>query len=209
MAELEKQGLEQQTVNQEQDVVQETAEEVINEADVIKDDNDPVEVLKAYAMQLGLSLDDVQIMTKKELQSFVDRQVTQALKTREEKLRKEEERKRLETEGKYQELLRLERKEALDEYKSVLVKSSGLPDFITEMVDTSAFVDLQFAEAKARLEERIRTLAEQFNQYIESLVQSRLKEMQKGTAIPSGSSAKVNTQVPKTLEEQLKQFFSR
>lgn len=209
MAELEKQGLEQQTENQEQDVVRETAEEVINEADVIKDDNDPVELLKAYAMQLGLPLDDLQIMTKKELQSFVDRQVTQALKTREEKLRKEEERKRLETEGKYQELLRLERKEALDEYKNVLVKSNGLPEFLADSIDTSAFADLQFTEAKAKLEEHVRALSERFSQYIETLVQSKLKEMQKGTAIPSGNSAKVNTQTPKNLEEQLKQFFTR
>ncbi len=205
MAELEKQGLEQQTGNQEQDVVQETAKET--DAEVIKDDNDPVEVLKAYAQQLGLSLDDLQIMSKKDLQSFVDKQVTQALKTREEKLRKEEERKRLETEGKYQELLRLERKEALDEYKSVLVRSSGLPEFFADLIDTSSFTDLQFVEAKSKLEEHVHALSERFNQYIESVVQSRLKEMQKGTAIPSGSSAKVST--PKTLEEQLKQFFAR
>jgi len=201
MAEMEKQDVVQQP---EAGATQQTESEAVNE-EVLHDDTDPIEVLKATAQQLGIDIDEVQILSKKELQSLIDRQVTQAIKTREEKLKKEEEKRRLETEGKYQELLRLERREALEDYKTVLLKAKNLPDFLAAAVQVDAFVDVPFVEAKSKLEEQINQLVAAYEQHINDILQKKARETQKGTATPLGNAAKVSV----SLDEELRKFFSR
>lgn len=180
---------------------QETNEEVLH------DDTNAFDVLKETARQLGLSDEEVAIMSKKDLQSYVDKQVTQALKTREEKLKKEEERRNLEMEGKYQELLRLERKEALEDYKNALVKANNLPDFVAPLIDVSPFADSNFSTAKQQVEEKVKEFATAFSQFLDAQLQARIKEMQKGTSTPTGRAASVTSNAD--LESKLKQFFNQ
>lgn len=193
----EQQGVEQQTVQQEGQEV--TSEEVLH------DDTDPIEVLKATAMQLGIDVEELAILTKKELQSLIDRQITQAIKTREEKLRREEEKRRLETEGKFQELLRLERKEALEDYKQAVLRARNLPEFLAAAVQVDSFLDLPFVEAKQKLEEQISQIAQAYEQHINELIQKRTRESQKGTTTPVGNTAKVVA----SFDDELRKFFSR
>lgn len=154
---------EPERVNSSEGTVQETVEEVIH------DDTDPIEILKATATQLGIS--DVHVLTEKELRSIIDREITKAIKTREEKLRKEQEMKLLQEQGKYEEILRMERKEALEQVKNEFLEAAQLGE-LADLIDVNAFVDRPLNEGVSRLKETLNRL----KNYVDTLVEIKLKE---------------------------------
>jgi len=192
MEELVKQGPE--VINSDEGVTQETVDEVVH------DDNDPIEVLKAMATQLGVA--DIHLLTEKELRSIIDREVTKAIKTREEKLRKEQEMKLLQEQGKYEELLKLERKEALERVKGEFLESAQLTEF-ADLIDVNAYVDKPLAEAVTQLKDTLNRL----KNYVDTLVEIRLKErinsLQRNPISTSTSSVSVSD-IKQILSERLK-----
>ena len=175
----------------------------VEEEEVIHDD-DPVEILRKTAEELGLNTDDLVFMSRADFQSELDRRITQAIKTREEKLKREAERKRLEEEGKYQELMRMERMEALQDYKATLVKANGIPESMAELIDVETLANQPFAEAKKVLDEKVQMLKQTFEEYIQKQLEMQQKEAQKGTRTVGGVSARADT-----LETKLSKFIRR
>jgi len=162
----------------------ESVEEVVNH-----ENDDPIEVLKRQAKDLGINIDDIVMMSKKELESEMDRRVTQAIKTNEERRKKEEERKRMEEEGKYQELLRIERSEALTKQKEALAKAYDLPKEIADMVDIDTLSTMPLSDASKILDERLSTLKNVVDSLVQQRLEMQLKESQRGTATVNGMSA--------------------
>lgn len=179
-------------------------EDVIGEEEVLHDD-DPVEILRKTAEELGINTEDLVFMDKKSFQSEIDRRITEAIKTREEKLKREAEKKRLEEEGKFQELLRMEREEFLSAHKAALVKAYGIPDEFADLVDVTSLSTKPFAEAKQELEQKIEIIKRKFDEYIAKKVEEQQKAAQRGTVTPSNVAAATAN----SLEAKLAQKFGR
>ncbi|MGB4751754.1 MAG: hypothetical protein WBH60_03825 [Fervidobacterium sp.] len=191
MEELEKQVSAEAT--SQEGALQETEE-------VLHDDTNPLEVLKTTAEQLGVK--DVHLLTEKELRSLIDREVTKAIKTREEKLKKEQEMKLLQEQGKYEEILKMERKEALEKVKQEFLEANQLEEF-AELVNVDSFLDKPIGEAVVQLKDTLGKL----KNYVDTLVEAKLKErissLQR-TPVPVNQT---NTgDVKQILSERLKNF---
>ncbi|OOC42185.1 DUF4355 domain-containing protein [Thermosipho sp. 1074] len=168
------------------------------------DDQDPMEVLRATAIQLGLNPEDVAIMTKKELQSQIDRAVTQAIKTREEKLKKQAEIEKMKEKGQYEQLLRQERKEALEDLKNTYLQAKGLPEEFGVLITVDPLVDLTLSDAKEELVKKVDTVASKINEIIETKVNEKLKTMEKGTFTQQPNTTQP---LPNNPREALRQLF--
>jgi len=168
------------------------------------DDKDPMEVLKATAIQLGLNPDDVAIMTKKQLQSYVDSAITKAIKTREEKLKKQAEIEKMKEKGQYEQLLRQERKEALEDLKKTYLQAKGLPEEFGVLITVDSLADLSLTEAKEQLTNVLNTVAQKVNEIVEAKVSERLKAMEKGTFT---NQQNIKKTLPDNPKEALKQLF--
>lgn len=66
--------------------------------EALKDDQDPKEVLKAMLQQLGVPPEEYEILSRRELQSLLDKKISEAIKTREQNLKKQQEEERLKRE---------------------------------------------------------------------------------------------------------------
>lgn len=199
MEELEKkQG---QDVNSQEGAEPVTANEQVND-EGLNDDQDPLETLRQVAEELGVK--DVKLLTEKELRSIIDKEVSKAIKTREENIRKEEERKRLQEQGKYEEILKLERKEMLDTVKETYVQMYNIPEELAELIDTKALAELPLNEGK----QAIQRTAEAINKLIESAVEERLSkriaEVQRTAFKPVENSNP--TDIKSALKERFKNF---
>ncbi|ABR31305.1 hypothetical protein SU69_07400 [Thermosipho melanesiensis] len=174
--------------------------------EVLYDDKDPIEALKATAIELGLNPDDVAIMTKKELQSQIDRAVTQAIKTREEKLKKKAEIEKMKEKGQYEQLLRQERREALEDLKNTYLQAKGLPQEFGVLITVDPLVDKSLTEAKEELVDAVETIATKINEIVEAKVNEKLKTMESGTFTGTKNTEKA---LPTDPKEALKQLFSQ
>ncbi|MEN3043534.1 MAG: hypothetical protein ABDH59_09630 [Fervidobacterium sp.] len=187
MEELEKQEQPLQTGQQ---------EEVV-ETEVIHDDENPIEVLKETAQQLGIK--DIHLLTEKELRSLIDKEVTKAIKTREERLRKEQERKLLEEQGKYEEILKMERKEALEKVKQEFLQMTQMEEF-ADFVDVSQFVNKPLSEGVEELKGSLNKL----KNFVDTIVEAKLKERMASLQRTPISSSTSGSDVKQILAERLK-----
>ncbi|EKF49526.1 hypothetical protein H17ap60334_04922 [Thermosipho africanus H17ap60334] len=185
---------------------QEQPVENTNQEEAIKDDGDPIEVLRETAIQLGLNPEDVAIMTKKELQSQIDKAVTQAIKTREEKLRKKAEIEKMKEKGQYEQLLRQERREALEDLKNTYLQAKGLPLEFGALITVDPLVDKSLSEAKEELVEAVESITAKINEIIEAKVNERLKTLESGTFTSTKNAEKV---LPNDPKEALRQLFTQ
>lgn len=160
MEELEKQDQEVQGTTEQSGVTETT---------------DPMEELKQKAQELGAT-----VLTQKELQSLIDREITRAIKSREENLKKEQEKKLLEEQGRYEELLKLERKEALEKLKREYLEARGLNE-LNGFIDVSSLASKSITEATEELTQVLASLESVIGQ----MVEKRLKEMQRTTVKPT------------------------
>jgi len=168
----------------------------------LKDDNNPMDVLRESLIQsaheLGLSEDEVKLMTTKELQSYVDKAVTQAIKTREERLKKQQEEERLKQEKKYEELLKMKE----EELKRLQLERETL-DLLTEKGKGKEWMDLLTApdiEGRKKQLETIESL-------IDNEVKKRVEELEKGSF--KAESKPVEPQQFKSAEEALDAIFAQ
>jgi hypothetical protein len=209
MSELEKRGIDIQlfaegdenATQQEQKPAENT-----NQEEAIKDDGDPIEVLRATAIQLGLNPEDVAIMTKKELQSQIDSAVTRAIKTREEKLKKQAEIEKMKEKGQYEQLLRQERKEALEDLKNTYLQAKGLPNEFGALINVDPLVDLSLTEAKEQLLDTLESVAKKLDELIEARVNERVKNMETGTFT---NTADIQKTLPDNPKEALRAIFNQ
>jgi len=193
-----------QSVNQTDSTQQQKPQLEQENTEVEYDDKDPMEVLKATAIQLGLNPDDVAIMTKKQLQSYVDSAITKAIKTREEKLKKQAEIEKMKEKGQYEQLLRQERKEALEDLKKTYLQAKGLPEEFGVLITVDSLADLSLTEAKEQLTNVLNTVAQKVNEIVEAKVSERLKAMEKGTFT---NQQNIKKTLPDNPKEALKQLF--
>lgn len=131
--------------------------------DVIYDDKDPKEVLKAMAEQLGINAEEYEVLSKSELQSLIDQKITSAIKTREENIRKQQEEEKLKQEQQWEELLKRKEKEVLELRKRELIRESGLPVSLSKLIQGDN-------------EEQIKESIETLKSALEEVTQERLKD---------------------------------
>ncbi|AKI98176.1 hypothetical protein IX53_00690 [Kosmotoga pacifica] len=172
--------------------------------EAIHDDQNPMEVLKATAEQLGVK--DIHIFSEKELQSIIDQRVTQAIKTREERLRKQQEIEKMKEKGQYEQLLREERRAALEDLRAAHLQAKGLPADFAELVNLDDLLDHSLTEAKDKLLSKIDTIATKLNEIIEQKVTEKLKSMEQGTFTSPESQTPT---LPKDPHEAIKQIFQQ
>lgn len=184
----------------------------VDTQEAIHDDKDPLEVLKAEAIQLGLNPEEVAIMSKKELQAYVDRMVTQAIQTREQKLRKQAELEKMKEKGNWEQLLRQERAEALEDLKRTHLQAKGLPEEFAELIDVTPLLDKPLGDAKESLTEAIGRITSKINELVEAKVNERLKTLERGTfttAIPEGELPKSRDELLKLPYEKQVEIFTK
>lgn len=160
---------------------------------------DPIEALKAEAQKLGLNADELQIMTKQQMQSYVDSVVSKAIKTREENLRKQQHIEEMKKKGQYEELLKEERKIALEDLKNSFLQAKGIPSDLGVLIQTNDLTDLSLAEAKNALSEQIEHVTGVINAIVEQKVKQKLETMESGTF--KNTAAGTSLGIPKTMEE--------
>jgi len=202
MADEEMRGTDAQLQEQEGSSAATQAEQEEDEA--LHDDEDPKQALLETAKELGLDPDDLVFMTKKELQSYVDRMVTQAIKTREEKLKKKAEIEKLKEKGQWEQLLRQERAEALEDLKRTYMQAKGLPEEFAELIDVSPLLEKSLSEAKETLTETIERIAGKINEIVEAKVNEKLKQLESSTFTTPEES---RPPLPNNPDEALKQLF--
>ena len=205
MDEKEMRGADAQLENEGSSVATQSEAEEPNE-EALHDDEDPRQALLETAAELGLNPDDLVLMTKAELQSYVDRAVTKAIKTREEKLKKKAEIEKMKEKGQWEQLLRQERAEALEDLKKTYMKAKGLPEEFADLVDTAPLLDKSLAEAKEGLIEKIDMIAAKINEIIEAKVNERLKALESGTFTKPEESA---PPLPENPKEAMRQIFRK
>ena len=193
-----------QEQNENENMNQEVESPTPSEGEAIKDDENPIEALKMTAIELGLNPEELAIMTTKELQSYVDSQITKAIKTREEKLKKKAEIEKMKEKGEYEKLLKQERKEALEDLKITYLKAKGLPEEIGALIDVNNLIDLSLTDAKEQLTDVVDKVAEKINELVEQKVSEKIKNMEAGTF---KSTSEIQKQLADNPKEALRQIF--
>ena len=140
---------------------------------------------------------------QKRFQSFLDQERARAMKTREENMRKQQEREMLQKKGEFEKLMKLDRKAALESFKEAYLKANGLPDNLSDLVGVSEdLLDLSFEEAKEALKRKIENVATTFNSTIEKLVQAKLEQLERGTHIPSTGARRLTKEEIKKMSPE-------
>lgn len=169
---------------------------------VIKDDKNPLDVLKETVSQsaheLGLSENEISLMTTKELQSYADKAVTQAIKTREERLKKQQEEEKLKQDKKYEELLNMKDAE-LNHLKLERETLELLNDKPKEFMPLLTAPDI----------EGRKTQLESLESLINSQVKKRVEEMERGSFKTESKPSEIKPESFKTPEEALTKIFEQ
>ncbi len=189
--------------------IEKTQEQPVNSNEVtgavtekVEDEKDPIETLRQIAEELGVK--DVKLLTEKELRSLIDKEISRAIKTREENIRKEEERKRLQEQGKFEEILKLERLELLESLKQSYVENYQLPSIFTKLIDVKSFIDMPVVEGKQALLSTFQQIKEEFDKYVEEKLAQRISELQRNaTKITDNINS---NDVKNVLKERFKNF---
>jgi hypothetical protein len=168
----------------------------------VKDDTNPMDVLRETLVQsaheLGLSEDEIKLMTTKDLQSYVDKAVTQAIKTREERLKKQQEEEKLMQEKKYEELLKMKD----EELKKLQLERETL-DILTEKGKGKEWMNLLTAPDIDGRKKQLETV----EALIDAEVKKRVEELEKGSF--KAESKPVEPAKFKNAEEALDAIFTQ
>ncbi len=147
---------------------------------------------------------------QKLLQSESDKRVKQALETREKKAKEEAARKILEEQGKYNEIIRSDRMNLLNEMKETLLGESFKD--ISDFFDMSGYADptKDFNELKGTAKEKLTSFSKVVNEIIDKQVTERVnakvKEMEKGTFVDNKNPSQ---QLPNDINGALKALFQK
>ncbi len=180
----------------------ETPKEGQTQETAVQDDKNPLDVLRETvaqsAKELGLSEDEIALMTTKELQSYVDKAITQAIKTREERLKKKQEEEKLMQEKKYEELLRMKD----EELKKLQLERETL-DLLTEKGKSKEWMSLLTASDIEGRKKQLETV----ESLIEAEVKRRVEALEKSSF--KAESKPVETQKFQNAEEALNAIFAQ
>lgn len=160
--------------------------------DVIYDDSDPKEVLKAMAEQLGINAEEYEVLSKSELQSLIDQKITSAIKTREENIRKQQEEEKLKQEQQWEELLKRKEKEVLELRKRELIRESGLPVSLSKLIQ---------GDSEEQIKESIETLKSALEEVTQERLQNELENRLKGRKYEQVTKQPLN--ITREMLEQL------
>lgn len=160
--------------------------------DVIYDDKDPKEVLKAMAEQLGINAEEYEVLSKSELQSLIDQKITSAIKTREENIRKQQEEEKLKQEQQWEELLKRKEKEVLELRKRELIRESGLPVSLSKLIQ---------GDSEEQIKESIETLKSALEEVTQERLKDELDNRLKGRKYEQGTKQPLN--ITREMLEQL------
>lgn len=160
---------------------------------------DPIEILRKKAEELGIK--DFMLLTPAE----IDRKITQAIKTREEKLKKQQEIEEMKKKGEFEKLLRQERKEYLEDILTEKLETSGLAE-IKEFISIEGLIDIDKNDAKKKINEIVEGIVTKINETVEKKVAEKVKELEKGSYVSTSANNIVNSDDPK---EMLKQLFNQ
>jgi len=171
--------------------------------EVLKDDQDPKEVLKAMLQQLGVSPEEYEVLSRKELQSLLDKKITEAIKTREQNLRKQQEEEKLKQEKQFEELLKMKERELLELKKQLLIRESGLPPELSELIDGS-----NEEEIKTKIEKAMATYQKLVEERLKQELEQRLKG--KTPAQSKENNLKITRETLKNLTpQQINELFEK
>lgn len=167
MAEESKQGVPTQQVSGAENVLHDETEVKQWEADKQETQQvNPKDALITKAKELGINADEYEFLTKEELQKLIDKKVTEAIKTREENLKKKQQEEELKAKAQYEELLKMKEKELLNMKKKLLVTQAGLSEEVAELVDGSTEEEIQ---------KKLEILQKQINETAQAMLQEKLK----------------------------------
>ena len=167
MAEENKQGVSMQQVSGAENVLHDETEVKQWEADKQEPQAvNPKDALINKAKELGINADEYEFLTKEELQKLIDKKVTEAIKTREENLKKKQQEEELKAKAQYEELLKMKEKELLNMKKKLFVTQAGLSEEIAELVDGSTEEEIQ---------KKLEILQKQINETAQAMLQEKLK----------------------------------
>jgi len=127
---------------------------------------DPKSLLIDKAKELGINPDEYEFLTKAELQKLIDRRITEAIKTREENLKKKQQEEELRAKAQYEELLKMKEQELLNMKKKLLVTQAGLSEDVAELIDGNSEDEIQ---------KKLEVLRKQINDAAQALLQDKLK----------------------------------
>jgi hypothetical protein len=156
---------------------------------------DPIELLREEAEKLGVK--DFMLLTPAEL----DRKITQAIKTREEKLRKQQEVEEMKKKGEFEKLLRQERREFLEDILTEKLESAKIP-FVKDFINIDTFLDLDRQEAKQKILGLVDGLTKTMQEEIEKRLSERVKELEKGSYVANPQNI-IESDNPKDMLRQL------
>lgn len=171
--------------------------------EALKDDQDPKEVLKAMLQQLMVPPEEYEILSRRELQSLLDKKISEAIKTREQNLKKQQEEERLKREKQFEELLKMKERELLELKKQLLIRESGLPPELSELIDGS-----NEEEIKAKIEKAMTT----YQKLVEEKLKQELEQRFRGkTPVQSkDNSLKLTREMLKHLTpQQINELFEK
>jgi len=167
MAEENKQGVSMQQNTGAENVLHDETELKQWEADKQETQQvNPKDALITKAKELGINADEYEFLTKEELQKLIDKKVTEAIKTREENLKKKQQEEELKAKAQYEELLKMKEKELLNMKKKLLVTQAGLSEEVAELVDGSTEEEIQ---------KKLEILQKQINETAQAMLQEKLK----------------------------------
>ena len=167
MAEENKQGVPTQQVSGAENVLHDETE--VKQWETEKQETqqvNPKDALITKAKELGISADEYEILTKEELQKLIDKKVTEAIKTREENLKKKQQEEELKAKAQYEELLKMKEQELLNMKKKLLVTQAGLSEDVAELIDGNSEDEIQ---------KKLEVLRKQINDAAQALLQDKLK----------------------------------
>ncbi|MGM0641953.1 MAG: hypothetical protein ACQESN_11095, partial [Thermotogota bacterium] len=157
---------------------QETQEEQTEE---LEETNQVIDKLKERAKKLEIDPLKIQKADEEQLlQMIEDKRVQQAIKTREEKEKKKQKEQEMKQKGEYEQLLKQERQEYLEDYLEAKLESSNLKE-LRGFIDVSKLLDEDKSDAKEKINTTVSNLSEYVSKTVEERVNEKIKEMEKGS----------------------------
>ncbi len=166
-----------------------SGEQLKPEARHLETDTPPKDLLAELAAERGLQPSELEVLPKKELQALIDSKITQAIRTREEKMKKAAEEEQLKAEKRYEELYSLKTKELEEERLRLEDEKRSL-----EQERVATHIKSSLAEAKlesdwaeyitAKDSKSAEKAVELFSKRLNAHVDRRIKELQeKGISV--------------------------
>lgn len=151
--------------------------------------NEYLSKLRERAEKLGLDSIKVQKAGFDELTQMIeDKRVDQAIKTRDEKIKKQQEEEEMKKKGEWEKIALKERKEHLNDYVEAKL-GENLSDF-KDLINVDSLLGVEKSEAKEKIDKTISSLNELIQKQVEENYTAKVKELETDTSPKNQNSAK-------------------